>query len=106
MRCSRKVPARILWTSSSSRTWTSMARMRRIATCSSSTTAALGICGTPSAVKICVEAPLARLASELQGEHMRALDPGLAVEERRVLVAEALHDHSLAHAAVAVDGDA
>ena len=53
-----------------------------------------------------VKAPLARLAGELQGEDTRALDAGLAVEERRVLGAKALHDHGLAHAAVAVDRDA
>src|SRR5208283_3409235 len=53
-----------------------------------------------------IQAPLAWLASELQGKNTRALNTGLAVEERRVLGAKALHDHRLAHAAVAVDRDA
>jgi len=52
-----------------------------------------------------IEAALARLAGHLQCQHRDPLDPGLGIEARRVVGAEALHEHGLAHAAVAVDRD-
>jgi hypothetical protein len=41
----------------------------------------------------------------LQSQNASSLDPCPAVKQRRMLAAEPFHDHSFAHAAVAIDGD-
>jgi len=80
------VPARMLWTSSSTRTWTPTARMSQSATCSRSTHRC-------PRVLWCAEASLTWLPGQLQCQSHGPLDAGLAIEHRWVLAAELLHDH-------------
>jgi hypothetical protein len=53
-----------------------------------------------------VQAALSRFPRHLQGQNPGPLDPSLTIEPWRMIAAKLLHDHRLAHAAVAVDGDA
>ncbi len=52
-----------------------------------------------------IKAPLSRLAHHFHGQNRRPFPTRDAVEAGWVVVTEAFHDHGLAHATVAVNGD-
>ena len=81
--------------------------MRRMATCSSSTTPALGFCGTPSADRIwAYRRRSPGLPASCRARTRVRSTPAWLSNSGGCSSAKAVHDHGLAHAAVAVDGDA